>query len=170
MAHIFGSGPHKGKNVARLALTDYLHLKNLLSYRKGGTDDLTLEIEDVVHKLNNFVPQIRCQDGCNKTAEYLTIIVERGKIYNPYKGEDIYTVTGLSVSPIYAWCEEHKDRTAYTSKAIPYEIKFDTLEVFRGDPKNVTSRVLDALVACTGFSGKKTNKRCEDLINNLPQK
>jgi len=179
MNYKFLYGDYKGKTAAQAALTDYkgyLFVKE--SIGKGWF--MTSQLEDVVRKLNNFVPAITCQYAsktkCNSLADYLSIIESRGKYEDTYKNKEVEGLIGISVSPAYTFCENHKD--FINAKASLYPIKFDILEIFnKRNKKNCydiqqgeIEKIFKTLKACAGFHGKATPQYCDDFIQNLPQK
>jgi len=197
MTYIFQSGLFAGKSVAQVAVSDftsrkhsdfdnrneygeklgnftdigYLHLKRVLENRQKERKDSIMDqdIKDVIEKLNNFVPAVKCKyENCDKIADYLSIAMDFGEIP---RGGDNYRngVTGISVSTGYSWCEEHKNDYEY-KKAQRYDIKFDTLEDIPSWPKWVRKDVLKVLLESAGFKGKRNYDNCENFIKNLAQK
>ena len=56
MSYEFKFGKYEGKNIEQVALTDYLHLKQIIKNRKeqGKHTSFDDSIEKVIKKLNNF--------------------------------------------------------------------------------------------------------------------
>ncbi len=170
MIYVFKSGEYAGNSIEQVALSDYLHLKNMLSYRKGSKDSLTKNIEDIIFKLNNFVSKAKCH--CDKPAEYFPLEVKCENKYNPYLQKEVFVPENVNINFGDARCPEHsKTSNLINSNALLYNIKFDVLENFSEEPKWVKDKINDALLYLSGFNGKsKTKKNCEEFIKNLELK
>ena len=177
MVYKFKSGKYQGKTIEEVALIDYCHLNKMLenSKRKNQNDFITKNIEDIINRLNNFVPAVTCRyPDCKNIADYLTIAITEGTI--PRGDFNRYGVTDSSISKDYVWCEKHKDIHTGHEKAAPYEIKFDTLlELKTKYPiwqewVNGIKKIQKVILECAGFKGNKTAEKCSNFIYNLPQK
>lgn len=163
---VFPWGQYSGKSVEQVAVNDYAYLRWLEKENKMGERALRERIQKVLYNLNNFVSPLKCkEEGCNKTAENLTIAITNGMI--PRGGNKrVSGPTGISVSTQYIWCKEHASPQLY-NKAEPYEIKFDTILVMPRFPQWVRKDVTEALLQCTGFTGNRTKQSLADLVDNL---
>jgi len=171
MSHVFKSGDYEGKSIAQVALTDYSGLKGLQSFLKDKNPFLFSSIEEVVRKLNNFIPQVNCRyhAGCDKTAEFLSIALTYGDI--PRGDFSRHGVTGISVGTEYAGCNNHiDDITSGYHKAGSYPIKFDSLLSIPDWPRWVRKDVSKVLLECAGFKGRKDYDNCERFLSNLEQR
>ena len=182
MVYHFKEGKYPGKTVEQVALIDYSHLKTMYNKRKAENKDdfLTKNIETVIERLNNFLPEVQCKDpGCKNIANYLPISLTVGEYQVQKNGQPLTRVgvTEVSIPEDKSYCENH--RSIYhklVSKEVLYEIKFDTITELRekhqfwqrwvSDPKLIQK----AILKCAGFKGNKTPKKCSDFIYNLPQK
>jgi hypothetical protein len=180
----FGSFDDYGNKLGQFTTSGYLHLKKILENRKKqGIDDfMTKNIEEIVYKLNNFIPAVNCRYNYspitpdtphNQLADYLEIEIISGQI--PRGDHERYGPEGMSITPL---CNEHRPITHSrqktnndSNKSIEsYDIKFDILEKIPEWPKWVRQDVLKSLLECAGFSGKKTRQNCEDFFRNLKQR
>jgi len=170
--YVFESGAHAGQSFEQVALTDYMlfdWLKTQEWYDKKFSKDKRERIDQIVKKLNNFIPAVKCQNSeCEANAEYLTI----ARSYANIQKEDysVYGIIGMSASTQFAWCKDHKN-VPY-EKAQPFEIKFNSLYHLEEVPKWVRRDALEVLLQCTGWNPKlkKTKENCKDFIDNLPQR
>lgn len=171
MKYIFKSGKYEGKSIAQVALADYSQLKDLQAFLKDKNPFLFSSIEEVVRKLNNFIPQVKCRyhEGCGKTADFLSIAISYGDI--PRGDHTSYGPIGISASTGYAGCTEHiDDIMAVYHKARKYPIRFDSILSIPEWPKWVRKDVSKVLLECAGFKGRKDYDNCENFLRNLEQR
>lgn len=163
---LFPWGQYSGKSVEQVAVDDYQYLRFLERKNAMGDNVLRERIQKVLYNFNHFVSPLKCKaPSCERNATHLTIAKTYGHI--PRGGNRVVEgITGLSVSPDYVWCQNHCDVHLY-EKAIPHEIKFDTILQMPDFPKWVRKEVTDNLLICTGFTGKKTKQNLADLVDNL---
>jgi hypothetical protein len=174
----FKYGDYKEKTIEQAALADYkgyLFVKDSI----GRGWSVNSRLEEVVEKLNNFVPSVKCSH-CDDIADYLSIIELHDMKHDSYKDIDVYGLIDLSVSPEHVLCEDHKNYVpeGIAGSASVYPIKFDIITDFNARnkdnkykmPQDAISKVFHTLRACAGFRGKATEKNCSDFIDNLKQK
>lgn len=167
MVYVFRSGGYTGNSIEQVALSDYLHLKDMLSYRKGSKDFLTKNLDEIIFKLNNFVSKAECY--CDKSAEYFPLEIKYENKYNPYLQKEVFAPENVDINFGDVRCHEHLETfNLINSNASLYKIKFDVLENFSREPKWVKDKINNALLHLSGFNGKsKTKKNCEEFIKNL---
>jgi len=174
MAYEFKSEKYPGKTIGQIALIDYCNLISILEHRKGRNDLLTKHIEDVVSRLNNFIPKDNCsKPNCNNPAEYFPLDITVEDVYNPYKGKHMPSPTNIYIGREDIRCKNHiNSRDLANSRASLYKIKFDTLELFSKEPKRVIKEITEALLSFAGWNSgwKKSAEKCGNFIYDLPQK
>jgi hypothetical protein len=177
LVYTFGFGKHEGKSVEQVAVDDFPYLvfarDNFPNPRfflgKLPTDSgyVKKRIDDVIYKLDNFLPKAKCSK-CDETAYFMSIIheTEKFKVDKDYSPPVKGTRCNVSVGDEFVYCKNHKvDYIA--EKALTYEIKFSTLLMLPHKPKKIRLEVSDFLLRLTGFVGVKTKEALSEYISNL---
>ena len=160
MNHTIKFGIYKGKTFEQLALIDYPYLV-LASENVNRLYQFKEHLNEIIHSLNNFVPQIRCSmTKCQNTAEYMSIAL----IYD-YKPTPI----DISVSKRFVCCDEEDCKSTMLTyeKSRLYPIRFGTLLKFPHLPRFIREDIRRVLLQAARFEVRLTSDNAAKFFENL---